>query len=339
MQPIEHIYIVAQKSDFWLARICLGSVRYWYPEIEVTLLVDPSQGWDPSEAIEEVGTLWHAHSIVAEPAWMRYWTKLRALWNRPGERFLLLDADTVLLGPVLETLSAFPEDFIVEWPYGSLMEGAKFEAEARAAYLTVSRVKEKFPDYVPPGFFFNSGQIVGRGGILQPEDFEPCIDRRGSFPVNRYPELFRYNDQGMFNFVVAEMVRKGLGTVRPFNFMKWGYYGQLTKSYVKKVRRREGAPPFILHWAGAKLPFKSCLPHNDLLHFYEAFYYGRMKGGARERWKDLWKRIGGFTPTHGHGLMKQVDGGRWLRTRIMAAELRPRVRSHFPRLAEIARGE
>jgi hypothetical protein len=327
MQPIEHIYITSHRDDFWMAKICVASVRYWYPEIEVTLILDKSRGEFPGREILETDEKWQTNHFFVPDAWSGPWSKLNAFWARPGERFFVIDADTVLLGPLLETLQAFPEDFVVDWP-GKLLQEERIEAFAVEGYLSTKLVQAQFPDYVPPRFFFNTGQIVGRGGIIQPEDISPFIIP-GTYPTkSRYPDLFRWNDQGVLNFVLAEKARAGVCTIRPFSFMKWGFNPDRDKWKLKKIRRRNGIP-YILHWAGWKLPFKSYLPHNDILNFFEVYYYRRLRWGFVRRWIHLWRRIRGFNPKHTHEKMRQTDNRPFLRTRILAAELWPRVRSHF----------
>ncbi len=38
MNPIEHVYVLCHGADLWMARICVASIRYWYPDIPITLL-------------------------------------------------------------------------------------------------------------------------------------------------------------------------------------------------------------------------------------------------------------------------------------------------------------
>ena len=38
MKPIDRIIIACCERDFWLTRICVASIRYWYPEIPIGLL-------------------------------------------------------------------------------------------------------------------------------------------------------------------------------------------------------------------------------------------------------------------------------------------------------------
>jgi hypothetical protein len=335
MQPIQRIYIIAQPSDFWLAKICLGSIRYWYPEIDVTLLLDDTKGSFAERELEEMARSWRVEYVVAPAAWTGYWTKANAFWAHPGERFLLLEADTVLLGPVLETLQAWPEDFVVEWPRGELLKEEEIEPFVWKDFFPLKEVQRKFPQFVALNFFFNGGLMVGRGGVIRPGDLDPFVDHSVRPTAGRFPDLFRWFDQGVLNFVLAEKVREGAATVRPFSFMRWVHYSGLKEDFLKSIRRKKGDPS-ILHFAGPKLPFKSCLPHNDILNFYEAFYYRGVSGSAVRRWFDFWKRIRGFKPGHSHSLMNYVDEGAFLRTRLVTAELRPRPQSHFPGLAKLA---
>ena len=41
---ITKVVVAAYKKDFWLAEICLSSIRYWYPDIPVAIAYDYSKG-------------------------------------------------------------------------------------------------------------------------------------------------------------------------------------------------------------------------------------------------------------------------------------------------------
>jgi hypothetical protein len=41
---IEQVYIAGCRGDLRLTRCCVASVRRWYPDIPISLIVDESQG-------------------------------------------------------------------------------------------------------------------------------------------------------------------------------------------------------------------------------------------------------------------------------------------------------
>lgn len=41
---VDKIVIAAYKHDFWLAEICMASVRYYYPQIPIEVVFDFSKG-------------------------------------------------------------------------------------------------------------------------------------------------------------------------------------------------------------------------------------------------------------------------------------------------------
>ena len=121
--------------------------------------------------------------------------KLEALFGPPGERFLVLDSDTVLTGPVLSLWNEDGAPFLVDDEKQSVRM-------TRSVFITTGRKCCKIdPSAQPPEFVFNSGQWFGTAGVLTRDDFEPWL--AWTMPRKlRHPELFMPGEQGILNYVL-----------------------------------------------------------------------------------------------------------------------------------------
>ena len=199
--------------------------------------------------------------------------KLEALFGPAGERFLVLDADTVLTGPILDLWTDTDAPFLVDNQQQS--ESAKKEL-----YYDWCKVREIDATARPPLFVFNSGQWRGTAGVLTRDDFAPWVE--WTFPRRlRHPKYFMPGDQGILNYVLNQKVMLEGLCVECRPIMRWpGHELQgLDAIHVS----RKAANPIIVHWAGLKKARLSQMNGFDLLAFFEKLYYHRLPGGAARR--------------------------------------------------------
>src|ERR1700728_1993671 len=109
---IDRVYIAASASDARYTRICVASVRYFYPEIPIRLLAG---GTLQRGLAAELRKYWNVETadlpICGDYGWE--FVKLEALFGPPGEKFLVLDSDTVLAPPVLDVWNDSQAPFLV----------------------------------------------------------------------------------------------------------------------------------------------------------------------------------------------------------------------------------
>jgi len=272
---IESVVICCFKRDVHLLRICIASVRYWHPTIPVYLLKDEGHGKFSTEEIEK-----HWNAKVLETEFKKGgWglTKLMALFAEENSRILLLDSDTVFLGPVLDYLGQFEEDFVVT--------GVKSDDPSHYLiprdYIAVDKVKEIFDkEYVYPGYGFNSGHIVMTRGLINKGDFHKLVDFTDSgFKAIAPVGLFPHADQGIFNYIFAKKKQEGLCSVRYDDFWLWSGLEELSEISLERLQQKKGYNK-IIHWAGTKSHFISKMDRSDILFFYEDIYYQKLPFGS-----------------------------------------------------------
>lgn len=256
---IEMASISYCSTDRHLARLCAASVRYWYPDLPIHLIPDQSRG-----PCDDAGMArWPG--VCIRPVWRRrlgYMAKYEPLFDQMRTRFLHLDADIILAGPVLDAFARHKEEFVVH-PEG---RGDALHRE-RLAYSS-GLVRQFDPGFEPPDFIFNAGQWVGTGGIFRRKDFDLLVDWDQRPPAFRRPDLFLHFDQGVWNYILFKALarqRIRLGTADFY------IYAPNTPSEItpESIRDR-GTPPVLIHWAGHHTGPAGELVRSDLLEFFRS---------------------------------------------------------------------
>jgi hypothetical protein len=261
--PIARIYVIGSRRDFHLTRICVASIRYWYPEIPITLISDFEVGEFDSSALARDWNVGRYESTERRFGWG--FSKLEALFTPERERYLALDSDIVLLGPVLDLLNETPGDFVV---HPEVKERAKVEEY----FFALEPLAAFDPSFVVPPSVFNCGQYVGTSGLLEREDFHSVLE--WSSPRRAlHPEIFKCADQGLFNYILVKAEAQGRLTVGRRKFFSWRGHG-IEEITVDRIVERT-SPPFLVHWAGPKSDDIRLLERPDILAFYDAYNRGR----------------------------------------------------------------
>ena len=276
---IRKIVVGCWRDDLWLLRTCVGSIRYWYPEIEIALLKDVGCGdFDTSELERCWGV-----TILDPERPVRYGSpvsKFEVFYRKTPERVLFLDSDIILVGPVLEALDGRPEDVIV-----SADSFASPEAEHIAAvYYNWNEIKKLDPAFRFPGYVFNTGQFVARGGLIDRHEVERFYDPPHSGNL-RWPEIFTcYGDQSVLNYLLPKLEQEGKLTIGRVPFKIFAHPTCIGPDVIplESQKSRRGLAKLI-HYAGDKLPLNCQRLRPDLLNFFEAYYYSRVRFGPLKR--------------------------------------------------------
>ncbi|THD77677.1 MAG: hypothetical protein E7812_13020 [Phenylobacterium sp.] len=278
---VDVIYIAASRRDGRFTRICVASVRRWYPDAAVRLLI----GGPLEPGLErELRRFWSV-GVADLPREDYGWgfVKLEPLFQPAGERFLVLDSDTVMTGPVLQHAADRTEDFIVD--------DEEQSAEGASEIYFDRALAEREGLAIPAAaFLFNSGQWIGTSGLIHRTDFDGLVDW-GRPPRLANPRVFKNGDQGVLNFVLNDKVRKGGVRVGRVPLMRWPGHGMGGLS--AQAIASDQAPARVIHWAGFKNPRLSALPGADILLFFEKAYYARLPGGSARRLLSAARHVAG----------------------------------------------
>jgi hypothetical protein len=199
--------------------------------------------------------------------------KLEPLFGPSGERFLVLDSDTVLTGQVLDIWDEFPAPFLVD-------DEQQSEADTKRLYYDWEKVREIDPSALPPRFVVNSGQWFGTAGVISRQDFEPWVE--WTIPRRlRHAEHFMPGDQGILNYVLNQKAAiEGLRIERR-KIMCWP--GHSMEGLDAETVSKRAAAARVVHWAGVKKARQRDMIGADLLACFERVYYQRLPVGKARR--------------------------------------------------------
>jgi hypothetical protein len=281
---IERIYIATHKPDLRLTRICVASIRYWYPDLPIYLIKDLHNGDFSTAEIERV---WNVQIYQTEQRRFGWgMSKLEPLFSEPQVRMLILDADTVFAGPVIELLERSSSDFVVSLE----QQPAQRVSEI---YFDVARLADFDPAFSFAGSNFNTGQYVATGGRQQREDFA-AIDWTTTPASVKHPEIFKNGDQGVLNYVLLKRAACGQLTLAGIPFMRWPGDGI---DDIELPQLAHSSPyQYVIHWAGLKRTRLRAMVRADILTFFEKYYYSRIRFGQVVRcYRAARETLTGFT--------------------------------------------
>lgn len=302
MNPISRICIATHRKDLRFARICVASIRARYPQIPIYLIKDVLNGDFSTTEVEE-----HFDVRIFTGDYNRFgWglSKLEPLFESTGDRFLVLDSDTVVAGPILEFLQTIDADFIVD-------KETQSEDVLRSIYFAPEAVRQLDPAYVYPGFSFNTGQFVATGGELHRQDFEHLVDWSTVPPTIRHPEIFKNGEQGVLNYVLQKKAAEGKITIARVPLMLWpGYEKEMNALDPTLVTSGPGVPK-IIHWAGFKSRALRLLPGSAILQHFEQQYYSQVDfGDWKRRLRAVSAFLAGVTPRAAFRRIVSAGGAR-----------------------------
>jgi len=276
---VERIYLAACARDARLTRICLASIRYFYPEAPIQILAgDILQRGLAAELKRHWGV-----EVANLPAGDYGWglVKLEPLFGPPGQRFLVMDVDTAFTGRVLDVRAQSDAPFFVD-------DERLSDADFKRLYYDWEKLAAIDPKVQSARAAFNVGQWFGTAGLVPREAFDRWVE--WTLPRKlRYPDLFMGGDQGVMNYVVLQSEAFDGLAIERRTIMRWPGNGMDDLDPASVAAGT--APPLIVHWAGMKATFLRDMVGGELLQFFEDYYYRRMPAGALRRLIALWRHV------------------------------------------------
>ena len=276
---VDRIYLGACAWDGRLTRICVASIRYFYPDVPIQVLA--------GDILErglaaELKRYWNVDvADLPRADFGSGFVKLEPLFGPPGQRFMVVDVDTIFSGRVLDVLDGTTAPFVVD-------DEALGEADLKRLYYDWDALKAIDPSVQPAWRAFNTGQWFGVAGVLEREDFDPWVE--WTLPRRlRYPQHFMTGDQGIQNYVLIQKAAlEGLPLERRA-IMRWPGHS-MDDMNVRAVADGT-APARVVHWAGMKATFLHQMACGELLQFFEDHYYSRLPLGRVRQRLALWRHV------------------------------------------------
>ena len=273
------IVVCCNKKDFFLAKICIASIRYFYPKINIELVKDAGNGRFNTNDLEKYFNVRVTDLGIPKMGWSG--AKFHYLYkNSKGKKVLILDADIVFTGPFLERLLPVIEsnDYVV-----SVEEQADPNANwVKEIYFDIDVIKSAYPAYVYPGFFFNAGQIFLTVGSID-EDVLNKFFNKNVFPFWINQRVFPLVDQSVYNYLLPTLQRKNKITLGTEKFMLWGNCKEVLEISLNSVKGKT-LELGLIHWAGCtRNEYLAKMVRSDILIFFEKKYYSKLPGGILKR--------------------------------------------------------
>jgi hypothetical protein len=262
---VEKIFVNTHKYDFHLAKICIASIRYWYPDIPILLIKEFNAGDFDTSFVEKT---WNVQILNIERKKFGWgYGKLEPLFLENQDAFLVVDSDTVMIGPVIDAVKNINAQFIVD---DEVQPAERFNE----IYYNLDRIRELEENFIYPGYSFNSGQWFGTSNVLTRNDFSKSLDWTEP-PKPKFPEIVFNGDQAHLNFVLHWQEQLGKVSIAKMRLMIWPEKGNGDFIELSRIREKKDDYPYVIHWAGMSSKKMSDLPRADILSFFEEYYYSR----------------------------------------------------------------
>ena len=270
---IDAIYVACCKTDFYLTRICIASIRYWNKATPVYLLKDHSQGEFNTSDLEKA---FNVSILQMQYNQLGHYGKLYLFIDEEKRRALVIDSDIVWIRNIITELEAFSEDLVIQ-----CYSPDNAEKEMNNWYFNTHNLHKKYYDYQYPGFLFNGGQYVCNTSAFSKEDFDDIIIlKEKAVPI--FDNIFTGEDQGVLNYLLAKKIEKGSINYRCHTFYIWGYDKAINSIDIGQ-KNIPAHFPSLIHWFGKKNGLISGLTGNKILNFYEKYYYSKLDNGGIKR--------------------------------------------------------
>jgi hypothetical protein len=270
------VVVCCNKEDYYLARICVASIRYYYPHIRIELVKDIGKGRFDTHEVERHFNVVNVDLGVEKMGWGA--AKLLYLHKMPaGKKVLMLDADIVFIGPFIERLlkKIDSNEYVVS------IENEKdpYAEWVKKIYFDTKKVEDTFPEYRYPGYFFNTGQIFVTTGAIDQKILGNFFDVN-SYPYYKNLNLFPVVDQSLYNFLLpalADQQKIRLGTDV---FMIWSKSKKLDQISLNDIAAKR-VDAGLIHWAGdLRTPILRNMTRWEVLQFFEDWYYKKIRFGS-----------------------------------------------------------
>lgn len=270
------IVIFCNKKDFFLTKILIASIRYYYPEIEIYILKDYLNGFFNTSEVERFFSIKIMDLGIKKYGWAA--AKVHFLISKKFEfgKFLLLDSDIVFIGKFLEEL--YEKSIASDVAVSTHASDDPYSDFVKETYYSYDFLKKYDPFFKFPGYFFNTGQMIVKSNIIKPNEIIDFFDL-SHFPYWKSLDVLPLVDQSLLNFILPLKEQKGELKIYKGNFMIWSESQEAQKFELDKIKKGIGYP-FLIHWAGAvRVPMLNKMTRFDILNFFEEFYYEHIPYG------------------------------------------------------------
>ncbi|MBD2150284.1 hypothetical protein H6F44_09160 [Pseudanabaena sp. FACHB-1277] len=241
------------SGDYFLAKATCASIRHFLGDVPICVIVDGDFSIQELIDIYNVQPLYL--SQLSNPDLRKICpgsgrSKLAAIWEGPFERFLYLDSDAIIWGDLLTQVNLSDIDFVVMRPdlYGDLSK-----QEVCKWFFDVDQILTINPHFQwQKQPYFCSGAFVARRNCLDLQEYLKLENL-----LNRSPDLFKFWEQGIVNYMVFSSHQKGALTYKVVDLqLVTADYTKITLEQLFKCNvynpPKITDKPVIIHFCGNK---------------------------------------------------------------------------------------
>lgn len=266
------IVVFGNRRDYFFTKICISSIRYYYPEVDIYFVKDHLNGNYFTRIFRRRFNVKLLNLGKKYYGWGA--SKIHFIISRklPEQRYLVLDSDLIFIGKCLEQLIHTDADFVVV-PERLV---PPFSESSSDIYINQEKIKKYFPGYKYPGYFFNTGQLVVSPGLISKEICKPFFDAK-NYPYYKDWKTFKTVDQSILNAVIPVLEMENKISVETKDFMKWSvsYFEKEENDNVAEIKG--GGKYILIHYCGDIRTHRlSKMKGEKLLKFYQQHYRRRL---------------------------------------------------------------
>ena len=279
------IIVFCHERDFFLAKILVASIRYYYPTIEIYLCKDLLNGKFDTREMEKFWKVTLLDLGVTKFGWSAAKMHFYLSDQLKGKKALLLDADIVFTGRVLDRLIplAMQNDVVVSHEYHNGNEGEWLKKQ----FYDIDIVQKMHPDFRLPGYYFNCGQLIARSELFTAEEVKDVFDKN-NFPFWKNRQDFPLVDQGVLNYLLPYKEQKDEIKIARDVYYIWIDTDVARQMDFNGVIAGEKYP-YMLHWAGnERIAYIYGMFRSDILVYFQKMYFGNIPYG---QFKRLWPLV------------------------------------------------
>ena len=269
MKKIEQVVLLTHRYDLANLIVCLASIQYWYPDVKVTVVKNRNQGDFQINFLTKHFNI----SIVDSPCahYGKYYGSLEPYLTGRRQRFIVMDTDTALTGPIFDLLEQRSADFVVD-------REVQGELRLRQLYWDPDRIAAFIPEYSAAWFTFNNAAICGTGDKITRADFGDFMTWvPGAEPAMKDPAVFPMADMTAINIVINRKAARKEVIVERLDLMIYPpFYEGSEADLLRGIADRTGSEVRIIHWADQKHRPIATRPLGRVYAFYFALHLSRL---------------------------------------------------------------
>lgn len=238
------IILSTYKNDVWLLKPALESIRYFCGDIPIAIIVDGAINLD-ALGIRYSAELIYLNKLddpLFNSASSNRFPKMAAFWHSPFEKFLFMDADTIMWGNVPDMLPYRNYDVIIHGNGKPVNE-----RNINHFYFSTPKVSTKFPD-VPwkDGPISCTGVFVAKRGIFTRDFYEMMLSLQ-----KEDPSMFFWGEQGYLSLMFLIEKHKGNISIGEYEFQLLHHEQDLDRFFTTGADQTIDVPK-VVHFAGNK---------------------------------------------------------------------------------------